>query len=139
MGSSSMAALSTSLLSRVNNRCSDGDCSCYRAGSSTQRPPRPWQMTLKTRVTRNMSYHTRQHKGWPTVTDPGHPFGGFGGLHPHPAAYLLRGSKAVTSATAGDGVESLFWLLDTISFNSLDSGTKEDASAQHVLHNSLAQ
>lgn len=86
-----------------------------------------------------MLYHTRQYKGQPTVTDPGRPFCGFGGLHPHPAVYLLRGPKAVTLATAGDGVPSLVWLLDTISFSSLDSGTKEDASGQHVLHNSLAQ
>lgn len=57
-----------------------------------------------------MLYHTRQHKDWPTVTDPGHLFCGFGGLHPHPAAYLLRGPKAVTLTTAGDGAQSLVWL-----------------------------
>lgn len=73
------------------------------------------------------------------MTDPGHSFCGFGWLHPHPAVYLLRGPKAVTPATAGDGVQSLVWLLDTTSFSSLDSGAKQDASGQHVLHNSLAQ
>lgn len=59
-----------------------------------------------------------------TVTDPGHSFCGFGGWCQHLPAYLLRGPKAVIEATAGDGDQSLVWMLDTISFTSLDNSSK---------------
>lgn len=39
------------------NRCSYGDCG---GGSSTQRPPRPWQVALEAKVTKNMLQTARR-------------------------------------------------------------------------------
>lgn len=51
------------------------------------------------------------------------------GLHRYLAVYLFRGPKAVAPATAGDEFQSLVWLLHTIIFTSLGSGTEKTLPA----------